>query len=288
MLPPLTKVRYFSYLIPYLLLMFALYFLLGKKRSGREYMAFALAVLAAMPAMDGLDILYKEQERQARGVVLAGVVVEKLSSTGAGGTRTIGDGYGLIPPGRYRVRRRPLPTVLTSDGFSFSDKLARQVLTGSIDAWVISYRYPCDGRTCWMQEVVSRELWSKLQPGSPVSVRRARDTSDEGRLNENPMSPTGYVKVLLGILVGGIAAIVSGWRPRLPRRRFVTVPAVILSVEPVNAGGKQHWRVGYAYFSPDGTACECSDEVYVGDLRPGDKRTAVYPADHPHLGTLQT
>jgi hypothetical protein len=45
-------------------------------------------------------------------------------------------------------------------------------------------------------------------------------------------------------------------------------------------------RVGFAYFSTDGTAREGADEVYVVGVRPGDSCSAVYPENQPELGIL--
>jgi hypothetical protein len=133
---------------------------------------------------------------------------------------------------------------------------------------------------------VSHDLWTQLQVGERVNVRRAKYQNDQGRLSQNPMWKTGAVKFAMGGSLGLLAALsIRGWR--LPRRRkYRTAEAVITSVEAMTVGGKMQWRVGYAYFSADGIARQCEDEVYVPGLKSGDACTAVYPLDRPDLGTL--
>jgi hypothetical protein len=70
------------------------------------------------------------------------------------------------------------------------------------------------------------------------------------------------------------------------RQRFVTVSAVVTSVDPVTTGGGG-WRIGFAYFSACGVACEGADVVYVPGLNSGDNCMATYPAGQPLLGSLR-
>jgi hypothetical protein len=237
--------------------------------------AVLFALLAAIPLLDGGLILFKEYGRYEHGRVVAGVVVEKLSSTGAEGSRTIGSR-------RWQTSRRT-PAVLTGDGFTLPDVVARMMVTGSTDAWVVDYRSPCGSAGgCWQRDFVSRALWYELRSGQMVNVKTAKSLNDSGRLDQNPMWPIALAKVAIGGTLALLAGLVSGRLTRR-RRKFVTTPAIVTSVEPVAAGG---WRIGFAYFSPDGAACENADEVYVAGVKPGDSCTAVYPADRPDLGTL--
>lgn len=119
-----------------------------------------------------------------------------------------------------------------------------------------------------------------------MNVRVARDEDDRGRLDANPQWSMAIAKIAIGGALGLLAALLSG-RLRLRPRTFVTVPAVVTAVEPITVGGKVQWRVSFAYFSADGTACENADEVYVSGVQPGDKCLAVYPADQPDCGILR-
>ena len=96
-------------------------------------------------------------------------------------------------------------------------------------------------------------------------------------------SESAFAKLAIGGIVALGAALASAGTT-LRRREFLTVPAVITSIESVNAGGK---RVVFAYTAADGVTHESIDEVYAGNLRPGDDCLAVYPADRPHLGSLR-
>ena len=95
---------------------------------------------------------------------------------------------------------------------------------------------------------------------------------------------------VINLAIGGALALLAGFvsgRLRWARPRYITVQGVVTSVEPIAAGGKVHWRVGFAYFSPDGTAYQSVDEVYVAGLAPRDSCIVVYPPEQPELGTLQ-
>jgi hypothetical protein len=102
-----------------------------------------------------------------------------------------------------------------------------------------------------------------------------------------PVLGTALVKLAVGSLLGLLAAWLFGWLRRA-RPNYVTVPGVVTSVQPIPAGGKVHWRVGFAYFSADGIARESVDEVYVAGLQSGDSCTVVYPPDEPDIGTLRS
>jgi hypothetical protein len=265
-------------ILAFLLLLGAVYVLIGRKRTPREYVGFALGFAAVLPLLDGSLTLVQESARLQDGVVVPGVVTGKLSSTGAEGTRTIG----------RRRRWRRSPTINTITGFRAHEMLARWIVFGSRHAWVVEYRYPCElPRGCSEREFVSGALWSELHEGEVVNVRAAKGLAGSGRLGENSMLAIGLAEFGIGAVIALVAAAVSGrwtWRRR---RKYVAVPAVVTSVEPIQAGDKVHWRVGYAYFAADGVAYQCADDVYVPGLKPGDDGTAVYPSESPDLGTFR-
>ena len=272
--------NYLLPILPFSLLIGAYYVFISRARTRGEGVAFVLAIVAAFPLLDGGFLLAMEYGRWQQGRVAAGVVIGKLSSTGADGSRTIGGSR------HWRASRR-LPTVVTANGFRFHDVLARMMVTGSPDAWILDYRYPCDSAGgCLRREGVSHALWSELRIGQSVNVRTAKGMNDSGRLDDNPQWSTALAKLAMGGMLGVLAGVVSG-RLTLRRRKFITAPAVVTSVVPIPAGGKVHWRVAFAYFSADGTACESVDEVYVSGVQPGDTCTAVYPLEQPDLGTLR-
>ena len=256
-----------------------LYVFIGRKRTNRDGAACLLLLLAALPLASGGLALFAEGDRWLQPRVVTGVIGEKLSSTGENGTRTIGGGR------RWRAGRR-LPAVLTSHGFRIDDELARLVLTGSTNAWVVEYTYRCSGASgrCWQREFVSHALWSGLRAGEPVNVLTSSSTGTRGRLQNNPPSSIALVKLAIGVTLVVVAASISG---RWPRRgeRYVTVPAVVTSVERVADDGNV-WRVGFAYFSGDGAARESVDEVYVPGVRSGDSCSVVYPQSRPEIGIL--
>ena len=257
----------------------ALYIFIGRKRTKGEGAALMLLLLAAVPLASGGLALVRESDRWQQPRVVTGVIQEKLSSTGENGTRTIGGGR------RWRAGRR-LPTVLTSNGFGIDDELARLILTGSTNAWVVEYTYPCRSArgACWQREFVSHGRWSELRTGERVNVLTLSSNGTRGRLENNPLLGTALVKLAIGVTLVAIAALISGRWPRR-RERDVIVPGVVTSVERVAADGDV-WRVGFAYFSGDGTAREGADEIYVSGVRPGDSCTVTYPENRPELGIL--
>jgi hypothetical protein len=258
-----------------LLFLGAVYVLLDKNRTTREYVAFIIAVIAVLPLLAGATTLIQESARLQYGSIVSGVVTGKLSSTGEGGTRTIG---------RRRKSGRP-PTINTINGFRIHEVLARWIVTGSPDAWVVEYQYPCGGKSCWQREFVDHALWTQIATGQAINVRVAKGQPDSGRLGENPQMVLGAVTFGIGAGIGLVAYLVPGGRTR--RRKYATAPAVIMSVEALGSGERTRWKVGYAYFAPNGTAYQCTDEVYVPGLKPGDDCEAVYPVDAPDAGTLR-
>jgi len=272
-------VHYVLPILVFTLVIGAGYALIGRRTTHREGAAVVLVLVATLPLWDGGRVLAREYGRRQEGRVVAGVVVGKLSSTGEDGSRTIGTRR------RWRASRG-MPTVVTSNGFQFHDVLARLAMTGSTDAWFVEYRYPCSSsRPCWQREEVSHALWSDLRIGQTVNVRTAKGQGGSGRLDGNPPWNTAVTKLAIGGTLAILAGFISGRMTR--RRKYVTAPAVVTSVEAIGGGDDGHWRVGFAYLTKDGTACESADEVYVSGVHPGDQCTAVYPPDRPELGTLR-
>lgn len=255
------------------------YVLISRRSAPGNGLALLLALLAAASLIDGCLLLGREYSLWQDGRVSRGVVVDKLSSTGASGSRTIGL--------RWRWRRHRYPALATPTGFYFHDELARLMLTGSADAWVVVYRYPCNAaRNCWEREFVRRELWSDLQVGQTVNVRVAMGQA-QGRLDDNPTWSTAIAKIGIGITIALVAGFMSGRLALRRRRRYVTAPAIVTAVEPVTLGGEVRWCVRFAYVDTNGTACESADEIGVSGLKPGDDCIAVYPPQHPELGGLR-
>ncbi len=177
--------------------------------------------------------------------------------------------------------------MLTSEGFWIDDELARLMLTGSTNAWVVQYTYPCSGARgkCWQREFVSHALWSELRSGERVNVLTSSSDATRGRVQGNPPVSTALVKLAIGVTLAVVAALTSGRWPRR-RVRHVSVPAVVTSVERV-AEDTNVWRVGFMYFSGDGAAHESADEVYVSGVRPGDSCSVIYPENQAECGILR-
>ena len=81
---------YLASIATFLVLVGAFYLLIGQQRTRGEVVAFVLAIAAAFPLLEGGYLLVLESGRLQDGRVGPGVVTERLSSTGAEGTRTIG------------------------------------------------------------------------------------------------------------------------------------------------------------------------------------------------------
>jgi hypothetical protein len=208
-------VKQFLSPIPFFLFIAALYVLVGKKRTKREYLGFALMIVAAFPAWDGALLLYREGGRHSSGRITPGVVVGKLSSTGAQGTRTIGGN-------RFSRPSRRLPAVRTANNFRYHDVVARWLLYGSKNAWIVEYQFAC-GRSgaCFRREPVPRELWSRLHVGSGVRVKTAKGQRDPGRLEANPQWNLAITKLGIAGCINWIAALVAG-HARIGRRRLLS------------------------------------------------------------------
>jgi hypothetical protein len=271
-----VPVNYLWTIVLFAIVMAAAYRMVGRPFSRRDGVALAIGFLAAWPLLDGGFALEREIARRERGRIDPGIVLTKLSSTGEDGSRTIGR--------RYR-RFRPSPFVNTANGFRVYDVLTRMLLTGSRQAWVVDFRYPCGSVAgCVGRDFVPRALWTRLQPGQPVNIRSVEGRPGSGRLSENNDLLVPAVKFAMGGILALIAVLVG--RGVSPREKYVTVPAVVISVTSVPSGDTLHWKVRFAYFDENGVARESADEVFKAGLNAGDDCVARYPAGKPDLGTL--
>ena len=249
--------------------------------TGRGIAAFGLAAGGVMAFLDGFTLAVMEESRARYGHVSSGVVVEKFSSSGAQGTRRIGR-----RGGRDQQHTRP---VVTAHGFAFYDPLARLIVTGSAEAWVVDYRFGCaGGRTCSDRDFVTEEQWLPLRAGSTVTVRQADWETKTSRIDGNPRWATALAELGIGGLLLTAAGLVSGRLVLFHRRRWLTAPAVVTAVERLKYGDETRWRIRFAYFDRHGQAQESADQVAHGSWKAGDSCVAVYRPDQPDLATLQS
>jgi len=249
--------------------------------TGRGIVAFGLAAGGVMAFLDGFMLGVTEEGCARHGRVSPGVVVEKFSSSGAQGTRRIGR-----RGGRDQQRTQP---VVTSRGFAFYDSLARLILTGSAEAWVVDYRFTCaGGRTCSGRDFVTEEQWLPLRPGSTVNVRRADSETTTSRIDGNPRWATAFADLGIGSLLLTAAGLLSGRLVLFRRRRWLTAPAVVTAVERLTDGDETRWRIRFAYFDRHGQSQDSADQVAQGSSRTGDSCVAVYRPEQPGLATLQS
>jgi hypothetical protein len=249
----------------------------GSPGSGRGVTAILISLLGAHAAFDGSTLAMREYQRAQAGHVTMGVVVDKLSSTGAAGSRRIRG-----PRGR-RSRRSPL-----SPGFTFHEELARVVVTGSLNEWVIEYRYACDAPyRCLGRDFVPEALWRRLHTDQNVNVLQARTETRSARLDENPQRATAAAHLSIAAVLLFVAAVVSGRLTMRRPRGYLTAPAVVTAVEPVTYLDAKRWRVRFAYFDPHGTPQESADEVVTAGWKPGDGCVAVFRPERPDIATFQ-
>jgi hypothetical protein len=239
--------------------------------------ALLLAAAGVIALIDGFSLAVIEESRARYGQVVSGVVEERLSTTGELGTRTIG--------GRRRFGRGP--TVRTT-GFDAYQTMTRAVLTGSLDAWVIDYRYPCSigNGMCRERDFVPHALWLRLEAGHAVNVRQSKEETRTARLDENPQRGLAMVKTALACVLLALAAAFSGRLTILGRRKYVQADAIVTSVEPVKYGDEVRWKVRFAYFDVKGNAQDSVDEVNDPNWKSGDGCYAVYSPQTPDVATL--
>jgi hypothetical protein len=249
----------------------------SRRFGGRTTGALALAGAGVLALIDGFSLAVIEESRARYGVVVSGVVEERLSSTGELGTRTIG--------GRNRFGRGP--TVRTS-GFDVYQRVSRALLSGSFDAWVIDYRYPCSvaGGRCREREFVSHDLWLRLEAGHTVNVRQSKDETRTARLDENPQRGLAIVKTTLACVLLALAALFSGRLKLFRRFKYIQADAIVTSVEPVKYGDEVRWKIRFAYFDVKGNAQDSADEVNDPTWKSGDECYAVYSPQAPDVATL--
>jgi hypothetical protein len=251
----------------------------GRAFTLRGMIGYALAIAGVMAAFDGFTLASREETRARYGHVVPGVIVRKLSSTGADGSQPIGR-----RGGRNQAVRRP---VVTIDGFQTHDILARFIVTGSPLAWVIEYRFPCDApRGCMERDFVSEQQWADLREGQPVNVRRGEGERLTARLDDNPQWPIAAADAGVGAALLLIAAALFG-RLGFKGHQWVSAPAVVLAVEPVPDDEGPRWRVRFAYFDREGVPQESADEVGRDAWKVGDSCVAVFQPTRPDLATLR-
>ncbi len=243
-------------------------------RTGRSFTArgaaAVLSAFAAWAAYDGAMLAVREYDSAQYGRVQAGVVVNKLSSTGA-------DGSERISSPRSRRSRRFIMT----EGFTIHDVLARLILRGSTNVWAVEYRYTCERDACSARDFVPETLWRELRIGQTVNVRQS--SGGGSRLDENPPWHTAIVDVAIAAALLLAAGVVSGQLTMRLSRRYVTAPAVVTAIEPVQYRDAIRWRIRFSYVDPQGIGHEGEDEVLTDAWKPGDACLAVFPRDQPGL-----
>ena len=252
------------------------YWILTRRRS-RNFGGTAVLIVAGAGALaffDGFSIAVLEESRARYGQVVSGVVEERLSSIGESGTRTIGGRGGR-------------PTVRTS-GFDVYESVSRAFLTGSFNAWVIDYRYPCPVARgmCRGRDFVSHDLWSRLEAGRPINVRQSKDETRTARLDENPQRGLALVKSGVACVLLATAGAMSGRLTIFRRRKYIQADAVVTSVAKVQYGDEVRWKVHFAYFDVKGNAQDSVDEVNDPNWKAGDDCYAVYRPETPDVATL--
>lgn len=240
--------------------------------------AVIIALLAAHATYDGATLALREYERARAGHVTMGTVVNKLSSTGANDSAKI--------RGPRSRRSRPFGSTV---GYALHDEIARVILNGSMNEWVIEYRYACDAPyRCLGREFVPEALWRRLQVDQNVNVRQGRTETHSARLDDNPQWATAAIQLSVATVLLVTAGVVSGRLTATRPRGYLTAPAVITAVEPITyRDDAQRWRVRFAYFDPHGAAQESADEVATAGWKPGDGCVAVFRPERPDIATFR-
>jgi len=239
--------------------------------------ALVLAGVGAMALLDGFSLAVIEESRARYGQVVSGVVEERLSTTGELGSRTIGGGR--------RLARGP--TVRTS-GFDVYQTLTRAIVSGSFDAWVVDYRYPCTmgGGMCRERDFVPHDLWLRLEAGHTINVRQSKEETRTARLDENPQRGLAFVKTALACVLLALAGLLSGRLKIFRGPKYIQADAVVTSVEPIKYGDEVRWKIRFAYFDVKGNAQESVDEVNDPTWKSGDDCYAIYSPQIPDAATL--
>ncbi len=240
----------------------------------RSIAAYLVAMTALSAFWSGFYLAMQEDARSRYGQVVNGIVVEKLTSTGVDGTRTIG---------QHDVDIR------TSNGTRVYDMLARRIVSGSPTAWVVDYWYDCgQPQRCSGRDFVPRELWLRLQAGAPVAVRYVPKGIGGERLDNNPEMMVAIAEMGVGLVFALVAAVVAGFRPSFGRRvHRLETSAVVTAVEQVQFLGVPRWRVRFAYLDDLGGSREATDHFMTDTWKPGDVGVAVYDVAQPEIAGLR-
>ena len=242
-------------------------------------MAVLITLFAGHAAFDGATLAVREYAREQAGHVTMGVVVNKLSSTGAErfrqDSRTAMAPFTSIPRDRrLRPSRRDRPRHSDRLAERLGDRVSRTPATHRTDAPAATSCRKRSGGGC-------------TSIRTSTSVRRESETRS-ARLDENPQRATAAVQLSLAALLLLVAAVVSGRLTALRPRGYLTAPAVVTAVEPVTyRDDAKRWRVRFAYFDPHGAPQESADEVATAGWKPGDGCVAVFRPERPDVATFR-
>ena len=252
----------------------AYYLSLRRFPSIRGMVAFMFLMTGGLGLYGGFVLAAREDGRLRHGRVVSGVVVEKYRPAGAGRTITTRGAEGPWAK---------------SGGYLIAEPLARWIAYGSPQALMVDYRYPCSvgSGTCAERDRVPPDLWSRLNVGAPVNVRQSDDETGTARLDENPQMSVALAEMGIAAAFLAAAGLLTGRLKLFPSRpRWVTVPAVVTTVEDVQYRDEKRWKVRFAYFDDRGNAQESAAEVAQATWKPGDPCTVVYQPETPELATL--
>jgi len=166
------------------------------------------------------------------------------------------------------------------------ERVSRWIATGSLNTWVIAYEYPCDAPRCSGRDFVSEGEWSRLRAGQGIDIRTIDGEPYSGRLEDYPQGRLAAIELGLGALLLLAARLTSG-RALVPRREWLTAPAVVLRVEPVTYPDATRWRIHFGFFDPDGHAQESAAEVTTDGWKSGDDCIAVFKRTSPDSATMR-
>jgi hypothetical protein len=250
------------------------------KATLRTVVAYCIALPGLIIFVSGFAIGVREDARGRYGRVVTGVVTHKYNWTYPAET--------AAPATPQANPSQPRP-ILATRGSGFYDLLPYVMLTPSPYTWVVDYRFPCTPQAdCLGHDFVPHALWARIQPGGTVSVRQAEDESITSRLDDNPQWLVAFVDMGLGGALLLVAGVVSGRVEVLRhRRRWITAPAVVMAVEPVQYRDVVRWKVRFSYFDPEGAPQESADEVVTNVWKPGDDCLAVFQQGQPDLATMR-
>ena len=102
-------------------------------------------------------------------------------------------------------------------------------------------------------------------------------------------SVAAFLLVDLAIAGGLLLAALwhLGWRHARRRGGYITAPAVVVTVEPVEYSDITRWRIRFAYFDRQGRPQESAGEVLSATWKPGDDCLAVFPPERPDLASFR-